>query len=456
MAIPGKREQRSVVLTWFRHRGLQCSLIAVGAVLLIAGCGKPEEVPSASGIEFFAGTYSEALHKAATEEKFVFIDVYTDWCGPCKLMDLNVFTDPQVGGYFNEQFVCIKRDQEAEDFDGPELTGPNEVTELPTYLFIGGNGKHVHKGTGYFEPAAFIRLGEAAIHGVVDRFGALRERYEAGERDRQFVRSYLAESENLPLIGARTREAWLFRYELRRAYEEYLQGIDTDELINAEDFSVLARFLAKAGWHDPLIQFVARNYDAFVDVAPESRVAFLLLESIKVSVGESARMGDASYARYIDELDGTLAPAYQVQLDVIQNDYLFKEYLHKLGAMTFEPTQQDWEAVHERLERELAAKGDGVTAMDYISAANNFRDCLDDEWRQRGLEFARRGFEMEPGVNAALTYMAFLKDIEDYEEMARIGTQVLDNTDTQGVHPDYLYFVESMLLEAEFVTRGPI
>ena len=430
------------------------SLALLCAVAFLAACAKPEQETEGSGIEFYAGTYSQALEKAVAEEKLVAIDVYTEWCGPCKLMDLNVFTDSKVGEYFNEHFVFLKRDQEAENFDGPELTGLNEVKELPTYLFIGANGAHVHKGTGYFEPAAFIRLGEAAIHGAEDRFSALRARYEEGERDRQFVRSYLAEAENGPLIGARTREGWLFRYELRQAYEEYLEGIDTHDLINAEDFSLLARHLAKAQWHDPLIQFVARNYDAFVEVAPESRVAFLLLESIKHSVGETARKGDASYTRYIDELDGALAPAYQVQLDVIQNDYLFKEYLHKLGTMSFEPTQQDWEAVHETIELDLSTKGDKVTAMDYVGAANRFRDCPEDRWRQRGLEFARRGFEMEPGVSAALTYMAFLKDLEDYEEMARVGTRVLNDTDTRGIPPEVLHFVEAMLLEAEFATRA--
>ena len=269
------------------------------------------------------------------------------------------------------------------------------------------------------------------------------------------MRSYLLEAVGIPLIDERSRVGWLFRYELRRTFEEYLRGIDTHDLINAEDFSLLARFLAKAQWHDPLIQFVARNYDAFVEMVPESRVAFLLLESIKHSVGETARKGDAAYSRYIDELDGTLARAYQVQLDVIQNEYLFKEYLHKLGAMTFEPTQQDWGAVHGELERDLAARGDGVTAMDYLSAANSFRDCPEAEWRQRALEFARRGFEMEPGVNTALTYMSFLKDLEDYEEMARVGTRVLDDTNTRKIHPDYLYFVEAMLLETEFGTGGP-
>lgn len=424
-------------------------LLAVVAIASVAGCVESGEERAASGIEFFEGTYQEALAKAGAEEKLVFIDVYTDWCGPCKLMDLNVFTDGEVGRYFNEHFVCIKRDQDAEAFDGPELTGPNEVRELPTYLFIGADGENVHTGTGYFEPAAFVGLGEAAINGVVDSFSAMRARYRAGERDRRFVRRFLAEAGSLPLASARSREGWLFRHEIEKAWQEYLAGTATHELVNADDFSLLARFLSKADWDDPLIQFVADNYGAFVAVASESRVAFLLLESVKTSVGGSARRGDASYSRFIDELDGILAPAYQVQLDVLKNDYLFKEYLDRLGSELYARSQQDWQALHDRLKGELAAKGDAVTAMDYAMAASSFRESTEEAWLNRGLEFARLAFALEPGVNTALPYMALLQELQHFGKMAEVGKLALEDDAAQEMDPDLLYFIEAMLLEAE-------
>ena len=69
-------------------------------------------IASAQGIDFFHGSYEEALKKARSENKGIFVDVYTSWCGPCKKMAREVFTQAGVGDYFNTHFVCLKLDAE--------------------------------------------------------------------------------------------------------------------------------------------------------------------------------------------------------------------------------------------------------------------------------------------------------------------------------------------------------
>ena len=54
----------------------------------------------AQGIEFFHGTWAEALEKAKTEEKIIFVDAFASWCGPCKRMASQTFPDPEAGNYF--------------------------------------------------------------------------------------------------------------------------------------------------------------------------------------------------------------------------------------------------------------------------------------------------------------------------------------------------------------------
>ncbi|MDZ7646274.1 MAG: DUF255 domain-containing protein [Cytophagales bacterium] len=57
-------------------------------------------------------SFEEAVKRSETEKKKIFIDVYTDWCGWCKVMDKNTFVDPQIVKLINEKFYAVKFDAE--------------------------------------------------------------------------------------------------------------------------------------------------------------------------------------------------------------------------------------------------------------------------------------------------------------------------------------------------------
>ena len=67
---------------------------------------------SAQGIEFFHGTWAEALEKAKSEERLIFVDAFAAWCGPCKRMAAQTFPDPKAGEFFNANFINLKIDME--------------------------------------------------------------------------------------------------------------------------------------------------------------------------------------------------------------------------------------------------------------------------------------------------------------------------------------------------------
>lgn len=77
------------------------------------------------------------LEQAQREGKLVFVDFYATWCGPCKAMDRNVFSDKRVGDYFNENFVSYKVDADGE---GSHIAAIYDIKSLPTLLFLDANG----------------------------------------------------------------------------------------------------------------------------------------------------------------------------------------------------------------------------------------------------------------------------------------------------------------------------
>ena len=87
--------------------------------------GKSEEV---SGISFQEMSWTDALAKANKNERLIFVDCYTSWCGPCKKMAKDVFTNAEVGDYFNAHFLNLKIDMEKGE--GPALAKKYQVKAI--------------------------------------------------------------------------------------------------------------------------------------------------------------------------------------------------------------------------------------------------------------------------------------------------------------------------------------
>ncbi|HOO09491.1 MAG TPA: DUF255 domain-containing protein [Cyclobacteriaceae bacterium] len=81
-------------------------------------------------------TFEEAVEKSKTEKRKVFIDVYTDWCGWCKVMDKNTFSEPHVAKILNEQFYPVKFNAEQKE---------DVVFNGTTFKFVPSGSKGYHQ-----------------------------------------------------------------------------------------------------------------------------------------------------------------------------------------------------------------------------------------------------------------------------------------------------------------------
>jgi thiol-disulfide isomerase/thioredoxin len=145
-------------------------------------------VASGQGIEFFHGTWKEAMAKAKAEGKVMFVDAYTTWCGPCKSMAANVFTKAEVGEYFNASFINVKLDMEKED--GVSFGHAYPVRAYPTLFFINGDGKEIKKVVGGQQVQSLLKHAEEANKGN-DKSGEFEEKYKTGDRSYDLMMSYV-------------------------------------------------------------------------------------------------------------------------------------------------------------------------------------------------------------------------------------------------------------------------
>ncbi len=130
----------------------------IATVLLLTLFG----VTAQAQINFETGTFSDALAKANAQGKMIFMDCFTDWCMPCKILDHFVFKSVEGGEYFNAKFINFKIDMEKGE--GIELQKRYKVTSFPTLLLINPDGTEHNRLTGASNnPKEFIaRVEEAA------------------------------------------------------------------------------------------------------------------------------------------------------------------------------------------------------------------------------------------------------------------------------------------------------
>lgn len=128
-------------------------------------------------------SFEEMQEAQKTAPKQVFVDVYTKWCGPCKMLSNTTFKDSAVIAYMNANFYAVKFDAESGDsvvyagktyknpnYD-PAKTGRNGVHELtyaiapvngrvayPTLLFIGSDLKVITGAQGYVKAPQFLLI----------------------------------------------------------------------------------------------------------------------------------------------------------------------------------------------------------------------------------------------------------------------------------------------------------
>ena len=192
----------------------------------------------AQGISFFSGSWNDVLIEAKQKKKVVFVDVYTEWCGPCKLMEKNVFSDEQVGKYYNVNFICYKLD--GEKGEGPEIVKKYGIKGYPTCLYLDEDGKLLYRFSGAKDVNEFLE--EVNRVNVCAEFGGwekMESAYKNGSNDINLLKAYY---ELCP------------QYEKKRVMSRYLMALPDSLLFAQETGKLFEEGLAVDNYDYSLLQ----------------------------------------------------------------------------------------------------------------------------------------------------------------------------------------------------------
>ncbi len=141
----------------------QVSIILIGFILF-QSCNVP--VQKLGDVEygrvmFEFNNLDKVLIASKEQNKPIFVDVYTSWCGWCRRLDNETYTNPTVIRYINKNFIPIKMD--AEHGQGRTLVSKYGIHAYPRMLFLDSTGKVLNSITGFKDAPKLLQAAYKAM-----------------------------------------------------------------------------------------------------------------------------------------------------------------------------------------------------------------------------------------------------------------------------------------------------
>lgn len=147
-------------------------------------------------------SWAQIQAKAKAENKFIFVDCFTTWCGPCKYMTNNVFPQEIMGDYFNDKFINVQVQMDKTEGDNDYVKSWYEdaagiekeyaIRAYPTFLYFSPDGKIVHRVVGGGEAEDFIAKSAMALKPETQYYTLLAKYKEGNNKPEDLRRTALA------------------------------------------------------------------------------------------------------------------------------------------------------------------------------------------------------------------------------------------------------------------------
>lgn len=309
-------------------------------------------------ITFFQGTFEEALQKAKVEKKDVFVDFYTEWCGPCKVMSQKVFTDPEVGDYFNKHFVSYKLNAEAPG--QAEVAKKYGVEAFPTMIFMNVKGEVLRTVLGAKAPAALVR--EAMmVTGDMLTFEKLYEKSKKEKKNTDLQQELLFRApEFIATQTGYNRDKWMVRIEA--IFPEYVKNKKLENMITAEDLYIISMYHNEIKDNDEIFDFLVKNYQKFGEIVGKEKIQDFILGLYNNYIISFCKNGKQDYKKYLDRVKGDLQPIYN---EISFGSLSAFEAISLLSDAYYSLFRKDINTFFEKMNQYFSGTEKALTVNDY-------------------------------------------------------------------------------------------
>ena len=384
--------------------------------LLCTVLALPAMAQEGKGIQFFKGTFAQALAKAKSEGKPLFVDFYAVWCGPCKKMEKQIFTQPEVGEYFNKHFVAIQLD--AEKPENVDVAKTYKVEAFPTLGIFDGEGKALSINVGYMNAQELMAMAKTAV-GEVKGFEQLYKEYRQNPNDLTIQQDLLTLAPQLLTTqDGMDAEKWVVR--VRKIYQAYIdKKMSDNSLINRKDYIIIGYL----GGDDEettyrLVDYISKNMDAWMAAVGEP-AAYYVVEKNDERMLKLVKKGDESYKTYLEKIRTDYKKAYDVIKFTSATPYdKSRDYYNALFAIY---KNKDVAQYLKLMRQYLATLGADANAADYAMAAQSLYYAAGNKLsaadHEQAIEWLKVAIPSEKVLMNKINYLVMVGD--SYRELKK-------------------------------------
>ena len=339
----------------------------------------PLSLSAQFNVHFQDMSWEETKEKAQEENKLIFVDGYTTWCEPCKMMDIQVFNRSHVARFFNRNFINYKMDMERGT--GPIMVLNHNVTEYPSFLFLTSDGTLVHKFGGYKHADEMIAHSKPALD-PANKIKAWDQRYTDGDRKSDFLYNYTFErmrrmdGSHHEIVQAylATQEDWNLEHNVDYIFK-FMEDIDSDMFIH-----------------------MAKNRGHFEKILGKEKVS----RTIDIMVNN--KIFNSTPSPSIEEVQSLYILAYPLQGQKMASEYAMNKYLdagnmEKYLDIAIQYYPSNPELFTTQIKKDLIQK---------VYAQNDHSDHL-----LKAYQWAQEIEKSEPGYENAIQTALFQLKLQD-------------------------------------------